>query len=140
LAKETNEHLWSDELYKIFDRPKELGAPQVEEFHKKFPKLDWALLEKSIELAITQAIPYELELKFYKFYGGHGWLLVRGEAELESDGTVARIFGVAIDISQRKLLEEENILQSSVIYRSIYELTGLASSMGSRRDPYTDAH
>ncbi len=140
LALETNEHIWSDELFKIFDRPRELGTPQVAEFHKMFPELDWVLLKKSIDLATTQAIPYELEVKFYKFYGGHGWLLLRGQAELGLDGTISKIYGVAIDISRQKLLEEENILQSRVIYRSLLELTDMASSIGSRRDPYNDAH
>lgn len=111
LNVETNEVVWSEELYKMYGFDSSLPVPPYTEHMKLFTPESWALLSVSLEKTRTLGIPYELELKTVTKEGSNGYMWVRGEAEKDGDGKIVSIWGVAQDISQRK--QEENKLKVS---------------------------
>ncbi len=71
------------------------------------------------KLALDGAAPYELEVRKIRPDGGVRWGLIRGVVHRDEQGTPARIVGVDVDITERKMAEEklgekERFIQSLV--------------------------
>jgi len=80
-----------------------LGYP---EFQKQFTPGSWQRLSQAIDQTRTAGVPYELELEMIRPDGQQGWMLARGEAQLDPSGGIIGIRGVAQDITERKQAEE----------------------------------
>jgi len=111
LDVETNEVVWSDELFKMYGFDPKLPIPPYTEHMKLFTAKSWELLSTSLAKTSTQGIPYELELETVTKDGTNGWMWVRGEAEMDSKGKITSISGVAQDISNR--MNESRLLKKS---------------------------
>ena len=107
LNLDTNDVIWSEELYKMYGFDPTLPPPPYTEHMKLFTKPSWEKLSNALSLTSTQGIPYELELETVNLDGSNGWMWVRGEAEKDENGKIRSISGAAQDITQRKQLEQE---------------------------------
>ncbi len=107
LDLETNQVVWSEELYKMYGFDPTLPPPLYTEHMKLFTPESWDRLSTSLKHTRTSGIPYELELQTVTGDGSNGWMWVRGEAERDSEGSINAIWGAAQDITERKKVENE---------------------------------
>ena len=107
LNLQTNEVVWSEELYKMYGFDSSLPVPPYTEHSKLFTPDSWELLSTSLEKTRTTGIPYELELVTKTQDGSNGWMWVRGEAEKDALGNITAIWGAAQDITERKRVVEK---------------------------------
>jgi PAS domain S-box-containing protein len=56
--------------------------------------------------AVATGQPLEAQCRFRRFDGAYRWFQVLGQAALDSEGKVARWYGLLIDIDDRKKMEE----------------------------------
>ncbi len=103
----TNEVIWSDELYKIYEFDPKLTPTPYNESMKLFTPESWEKLSTSIEHTRLSGIPYELELETVSLNGNHGWIWASGEVVKDLKGNVTGIRGAAQDITKRKKTENE---------------------------------
>ncbi len=105
----TKEVEWTLELYKIHGFDPQLPPPPFTEHETLFTKDSWTLLSSSVNKAITEGIPYDLELNMIKQNGEFGWLWAQGEAVRNDEGKIIALRGAAQDITQQKFNEDELI-------------------------------
>ena len=97
---------WSDELFRIFQRDPQEGAPSFTEHPDFYHPDDFALLRQAVEAAVADGTPYALELQAIRKDGETRVCMARGAAETAPGGRVVRLFGSLQDITGRKQAEE----------------------------------
>jgi len=102
-----NQVVWSDELYKMYGFDPTLPPPPYTEHMKLFTPESWEKLSTALQHTRDTAIPYDLELETLRLDGSHGWMWVHGMAEVDATNKIIGLRGVAQDITDRKLAEEE---------------------------------
>jgi signal transduction histidine kinase/CheY-like chemotaxis protein len=123
----TNQVVWSEELYKMYNFDPTIPVPPYMEHMKLFTPKSWDKLSTSLEHTRTSGIPYELELETVTKDGSNGWMWVRGEAVKDSNGNTISLWGAAQDITERiqsaKALQEKNdqLLENSEELEAINE-------------------
>ncbi|QLE43852.1 PAS domain S-box protein [Nostoc sp. C052] len=107
LDLQTQQLIWSEEVFRIFGRNPESGTPSYNEMlHYIHPddrdRRDFVLLQ-----AMEQRQPYEIEYRFYRADGSLGYLLSRGEFILDINDQPCQLIGTILDITKRKQTEEQ---------------------------------
>ncbi|WOD39825.1 PAS domain-containing protein [Nodosilinea sp. E11] len=103
----TRQLSWSDELFHIFGfDPSDPEPGYAEHFNLIHPE-DRDRLQEYVDLALRKGTPFEIELQILRVDGTTGYLDARGEAKLDDQGHIAKIFGTALDITERKVAELE---------------------------------
>ncbi|MDO8896694.1 MAG: PAS domain S-box protein, partial [Bacteroidales bacterium] len=105
LDLETNQVVWTEELYKMYGFDPALPVPPYTEHMKLFTPESWELLSNSLAKTAETNIPYELELKTVKNDGSNGWMWVRGETVSDAEGRTIGLWGAAQDITEHKQTE-----------------------------------
>ncbi len=100
--------VWSDTLYQIFGFDPALPEPDFAEvmMNHVHPE-DRPRLEQALMQAMTQGIPYEIDLRIFRADGSMGHMEARAEAMLNEQGQIVKIFGTSLDISDRKQAEKQ---------------------------------
>ena len=111
----TNEVVWTDELYKMFELDPALPPPPYTEHQKLFTAESWKRLSTALAKTSESGIPYELELETTKKDGSKGWMWVYGKTTKNSTGKTTGLMGVAQDITERKRNEEKLSRQNSLL-------------------------
>lgn len=101
----TNKVTWTEELYRMYGFDPTIPPPPYTEHMKLFTPESWERLSSALEKTSTSGIPYELELETVTSDGGNGWMWVRGEAEMDSEGRIVSLWGAAQDITEYKRIE-----------------------------------
>jgi PAS domain S-box-containing protein len=104
-AVATDTVIWSDELFRIFRRDPDLGAPPFAEHASLYPPEDFRRLNQVVEAALREGTPYEIELHALCMDGEIRTCLAHGQAE-KKDGRVVRLSGFLQDITARKRAED----------------------------------
>jgi len=107
LDVKTNEVFWTEELYNMYGFDSKLPPPPYTEHMKLFAPESWEQLSSALNLTKDKGSPYELELKTIRKDGSQGYMWVRGEAQLDSTGSVTHIKGLAKDITEEKIAKEK---------------------------------
>ncbi|MEA5452446.1 PAS domain-containing protein [Leptolyngbya sp. CCNP1308] len=103
----TSKLTWSEELFYIFGfDPSDPEPAYAEHFDFIHPE-DRGRLEEYVDLAMREGNPYELELRILRVDGTVRYLDARGEAKRDDQGQITKIFGTALDITERKVAELE---------------------------------
>ena len=102
---------WSDELFRIFQRDPQEGAPSFAGHPALYHPEDMARLRQAVEVCVADGTPYELELRGIRKDGETRACVARGFAEMAPGGRPVRLFGSLQDITERKQ-EEENLEKS----------------------------
>jgi diguanylate cyclase (GGDEF)-like protein/PAS domain S-box-containing protein len=118
--RKTGQVTWSDELYHVFRLDPSLPALPYLEQEKIFTPQSWTRLTTEVNKAMGSGMPYELELETVRADGSNGWMLARGEAVRDSEGTVSRLRGIALDITERKQAGVA-LRQAEEKYRALFE-------------------
>ncbi|GAB4375819.1 MAG: hypothetical protein Kow00121_22010 [Elainellaceae cyanobacterium] len=101
----TKQITWSDELFCMFGfDPNDPEPAYAEHFNYIHPD-DRIRLEQNLDLIMTEGIPYEIELRIFRTDGSIGYMEARGEARYNHQGQIEKIFGTALDITDRKNAE-----------------------------------
>jgi PAS domain S-box-containing protein len=104
---ETNEVIWTEELYRMYGFDPSLPPPPYTEHMKLFTPESWQKLSVSLANTRETGTPYELELETVKKDSTNGWMWVRGEALKDTEGKIIALWGAAQDITDRKRTEIE---------------------------------
>lgn len=98
---------WSDDMFDIFGRDRLQSVPTFQELSQRYiHPTSRDTYRQAIDRAIQCREPYTLDLHIMREDGSSGYLFVRGQPMVDAEGTVTRLLGVVMDITDRKLAEE----------------------------------
>ena len=97
---------WFGDLQTVFGIASESQAGRAEDFHRRVHPDDRQLVSKAIAEARHNRTPYFAEFRVIRDDGAVRWLNARGQFYYTSDGESERMLGMAVDISERKGMEE----------------------------------
>ncbi|MEG4862787.1 MULTISPECIES: PAS domain S-box protein [unclassified Microcoleus] len=96
---------WSEELFRIFGlEPAPTAPPRKEQVAQIHPE-DLELWRTEVERGLALGIPFDFDYRFYRPDGTLRHLNALGKAETDASGKVVKLFGTAIDITDRKAAE-----------------------------------
>lgn len=99
--------IWSDELYRMFGLDPAQPKPTYPEYLQKIHPNDRDTLQQCIAEAIAHRNPYTIDYCAILPDGAIRYHEGRGEVEQDAEGQVIRLFGTALDITDRKQTELE---------------------------------
>lgn len=101
----TNTIEWSEQLYDIYDRDRELGPPDFEGFLSYHEVSDINM--KNLLEAIQSGCPYDVDLKLITKKGKNKYIRAIGSPEKNGSEEVIRFTGLAQDITSRLELQKK---------------------------------
>jgi PAS domain S-box-containing protein len=113
--------VWSDEMYYVFGFAPDAFQPS----HDAFLAAVGSENRENIEAAMEEAFagrPYYVECKLTHPDASIHHILVQGEVDFDAQGQPVRMFGTAIDITERKRTEE-SLRENEKRYRTLAEYT-----------------
>ncbi|MGC9526433.1 MAG: PAS domain S-box protein [Limnospira sp.] len=111
---------WSEEVFKIFGIDPTQPHPSLEELVEIIHPDDRFIHEEQLRRTLTMAEPFNVEYRLFRPSGEMRYLRARGEVEMDSRGQVVRLFGLAMDITDKKLAEIA-LSASEAKYRRLIE-------------------
>lgn len=102
---ETDEVIWSEELFNIFKLDPAGGAPSFSDHPKYYQPESMALLRQSVEEALKNGTPYQIELRAIRTDGAVRTIFANGFPERDENGRVVRLYGTVQDVTERKRME-----------------------------------
>ena len=100
---DTGEVIWSEEVYRLFDRDISEGTPTFEEVLQQYHPDDLAELNASRERGCKTEQAYEQDLRVRQKDGSYRWCRSISKPILDSNGKPLRTIGTLLDINERKL-------------------------------------
>jgi PAS domain S-box-containing protein len=97
---------WSPETYALFGVPAESFTPTRESFMALVHPQDRAALCRQFNDIIERQEPFNYEFCIIRADGALRWIANRGQTEYDADGRPVRHLGIALDITERKSMEE----------------------------------
>lgn len=101
----TGKIIWSEEVFRIFSHPLEQGEPSFEEHVQQIYSEDRTHFLERIAAA-NEGLPQNFDFRIMRSDGTFGYLNARIELEVE-DEQVVQMFGVVMDITDRRVAELE---------------------------------
>ncbi|HEX8880247.1 MAG TPA: PAS domain S-box protein [Candidatus Acidoferrum sp.] len=120
----TDEVVWSTELYRIAGRDPHRPPPAFEEQTQLYTPESWDRLKRAIAEALQTGAPYTLDLEIVRPDGSTRWITDRGEVLRDGMGEITRLRGTAQDITERKHAEDE-LRASEEKFRSVFRDAGV---------------
>jgi PAS domain S-box-containing protein len=97
---------WSEELFRIFGLDPKGHEPSFRQYLRQIHRDDRVLLRQAIEQMIRFGSSYEFDYRIVRLDGQLRYIAGRGEAIFNEQGQLLRLFGTALDITERKRAEE----------------------------------
>lgn len=121
---------WSEELEEIFGLKKGSFSGTEKDFfdfvHEDSREEIWS----EIQQAITEHREYSIEFRFWHTDGSLRWMEGRGKAVYSKKGEPVRLYGIGIDITERKKAEEK-LRESEERFAKAFNSSPLALSITS---------
>jgi diguanylate cyclase (GGDEF)-like protein/PAS domain S-box-containing protein len=119
------EFRFSEEMFRILDRePRPRGVSYVECRHF-IQADDWSAFDAAMDDSVREGRAFEVELRAVRPGGAPRHIVLRGQPLRGGSGKTARVLGTALDITERKQMEEAIRTLSLVD-----DLTGLYNRRG----------
>ncbi len=96
---------WSDEMFRLFRLPPNREEPSYDQLKQYIDPHDWDTMNFLINRAVQFGEPYEVDLKIIRADGSTGYIFAKGNPKRSIEGEILYLFGVALDISDRKANE-----------------------------------
>ncbi|WP_017296986.1 PAS domain S-box protein [Nodosilinea nodulosa] len=96
---------WSPELFRMFGLDPAQGEPTYADYLELLQPDDRILLQQAVDRAIAEGTPYRLDYRVLLPDGSLRYQEGRGKVERDRTGQVVRLFGTALDITDRKHTE-----------------------------------
>ncbi|MCC6527745.1 MAG: PAS domain S-box protein [Polyangiaceae bacterium] len=119
----TGEHVWSDELWKLYRLETRCCAPSHECWLTTVHPDDRERAARALQDAASSGGELDAEWRVVDPSGGEHWLMSRGRPVRDADGRVVRYLGIVIDISERKRAEAKLREYQSNLQRLAFEAT-----------------
>jgi len=103
---QTDQHYWSEEIYRCYGRDPKLPPAVYPEVQQYFTPESWQALSAAVQGAITDGKPYQCDAEVVRPDGTHLWITARGVVLRDANGNVTEMHGTVQDITERKLSEE----------------------------------
>jgi len=117
---------WSEELENIFGLEKGAFTGDESHFYELIHEDDRERVWSEVERSIIEKRPYTVEFRLHHADGSVRWMEGRGEAVYSETGKPVRLYGIAIDITERKHTEEALRESEERFSRFMEQLPGLA--------------
>lgn len=114
----TNELKWSDERYRISGHEPGTFVPTFTNFIEAIHPDDRARVTSAIQDALRSEKPYQEEFRIFRADGQARWVYGAGELQRDAGGQPVRMVGIILDITDRKLAEQELTLARDVADRA----------------------
>ena len=101
--------MWSEEKFRIFGLDPTGPQPTYTQLIEMMHPDDRASFEQSVYQALTDGTSYEIVFRIQRPNGQLRYIETRGEAIFNSAGQVIQLFGIVVDITERKQAEEETL-------------------------------
>jgi PAS domain S-box-containing protein len=114
--------IWSDELKRIFGLKPEDRVPTAQECLAIIHPEDRDLWRETFQKSLTEGISYDIDFRIQLPDGSLRYLDGKGEALRNENNQVIRLFGTAMDITERKQVEEalrQNLSRERLIGASL---------------------
>ncbi|GBO51728.1 sensory box histidine kinase/response regulator [Pseudanabaena sp. lw0831] len=98
---------WSKELFLMFGLDSNQSEPIFTDYLQMIHADDRLILQQKVEQAITEGISYKIDYRIIQSDGTIRYHEGRAEVERNLQGQVIRLYGTALDISDRKEIEIE---------------------------------
>jgi PAS domain S-box-containing protein len=105
LDLQTRKITWSAEVFNIFGITVDRGAPSYEQLLLSFADNERDRFNQLVERAINFNEPYASDFQIIRADGSTGHIFVKAELLCNLSGKVTRLFGIIMDISDRKQAE-----------------------------------
>lgn len=101
----TRHTVWSDEVFRIFGLEVGQPIPGYKELLSKYGLRDTTKISASFRQAVVGGKSFEVESEITRSDGTLRYLLVKGNPVFNLNGQVSQIFGMVLDITERKQAE-----------------------------------
>jgi PAS domain S-box-containing protein len=101
----TDEVYWSPELEAIFGVPTGTFSGTIGGFYEFIYEEDKESIRQTVQKAIAERQSYIIEFRYHHADGSVRWMEGRGQAIYSEDGKPTNVYGIGIDISERKRAE-----------------------------------
>ncbi len=102
----TNQIVWSDELYNLFQLPKGKFDFKFENFLKFIHPLDHEYMSAIIQKALIDHQPFDFFHRLVRADGSERIIKGTGKVSTDSEGRVIRMAGIGQDITEKKLASQ----------------------------------
>ncbi len=111
---ESQKPKWTDEVFKMYDIPRENGEPAYNEHKKYIHPYDWDLFDSSVQKLVNNDVPYDLQLRLVNNNNKIVWVRSKGFSRKNSKGETYELYGIIQNITDyknsEKLLIEQKLL------------------------------
>ncbi len=111
---------WSNEMYRIWGYELLEFIPKYADFLNSLHPDDLKTVKKAVRDTLTKKIPYNIEYRIKTKGNQERIIYAQGEAEFDEIGQPIRMFGTALDITERKQAEEA-LQESEELFRTYIE-------------------
>ncbi|HEU4789194.1 MAG TPA: PAS domain S-box protein, partial [Flavobacterium sp.] len=103
----TQELIWSKELYRIFEMPKGNNKNLYERYLNHFSEEDREIINNKINESVRTKLPYEITHKLCFPDNRFKWIYGTGVPIVNDKGEIIFLRGVAQDVTEKKRIESE---------------------------------
>lgn len=105
-SAQTQQVLWSDELYRIYGRTRDEFSPSFENYVASIHPEDRPAVLESLQAAMTPDGKFDHDYRVVLPDDSSRWVHARGNAVTDESGQFAGLEGTCQDITQRKRIEQ----------------------------------
>lgn len=116
----TQQIMWSDQTFRLYERDKLLGPPSLVEEEKYYSKEDVAQLKEYTKIVTKSGNQIQYDLQVQLPSGKVACFSCNMQPTKGDDGQITGLFGTVLDITERKKMEDE-VHFSNAAFRSIHE-------------------
>jgi PAS domain S-box-containing protein len=130
LDTQTREINWSTEIFRIFGLESDLPEPSYEDFLNYFVGDDRDRFIQFIDRAINEGEADEIDLQIRRDDGALAYIFVKLEVIKNEANQVCRLFGIAMDISDRKQAEiqQQQLFQELSAFKLALDQTAIVAT------------
>jgi PAS domain S-box-containing protein len=135
----TNQHTWSEEIYRIYGRDPTLPPAIYPEIQQYFTDESWARLSAAIEKGFAEGHTYKCDAEVVRPDGSHRWISARGVATRDSEGQIIEMHGTVQDITERKQIEDEIRELNTSLEQRVQDRTAALTTANRELDAFSYA-